>query len=321
MSPWTIALVMAGWTVSGCGDDPAMDGSSATEGDGGSGDSADAGGDGDDVSAANCEGSLSPGLQDFAFTFAGVTRHYKFFVPVGYDPAAPTPLVLNFHGFGSNAGQQVFFSDMNTKADEAGFLVAYPDGLPNDDGSQSWNAGTCCADDLERDDVGFARALVDHIEKQACVDPDRVFSTGMSNGGYMSFALGCEAADWVAAIAPVSGALGLEAAACQPSRPISTLVINGTADPLVDYAAASASVDTWKTKLGCTGDPTASTTTGTVTCDEWDGCDGDATLMFCTAEGMGHCWPGQTFCIDGESTDDIIANDAMWTFFQAHPRP
>ena len=248
-------------------------------------------------------------------------REYIVNVPRSYDAATPSPLVLNFHGFTSNYSQQEFFSAMNPTSEDKGFIVVYPNGLLNTNGDRSWNAGTCCADDAERDDLGFVDALLDEMESQLCVDLKRVYTTGMSNGGFMSYNLACNRADRIAAGSSVTGALGFPAGACNPSRPISFMQFHGTADPTVPYASAVSSVETWRSKLNCSDAAEETLQNGTVTCVTNDECDSGTELGFCTAEGMGHCWPGQTFCLGGDSTTDISANDEMWDFFLRHPLP
>lgn len=293
---------------------------------GGTGETGDTGGDGDgdgDLSSPGCEsGSYVAGDEIVDLTVDGVDRTAILHIPPGYDPAEPMPLVVNLHGFGSNAPQQRFFSAMDAFADEQGFMVVYPEGLMNaDDGRQSWNGGpTCCADDLERDDVAFARALVEAIGNESCVDQRRVFATGMSNGGYMSYRLACEAGDLFAAVAPVSGALGLDPADCEPSRAVPVWQVNGTADPLVGFGFAQTGFDNWLGQAGCETTGETAEPEGTVSCIT-HACGGSSEATLCTADGMGHCWPGQEFCIDPPSTLDISANEKMWEFFSRHPMP
>lgn len=277
--------------------------------------------------ANGCENStIQPGNSNRKLTVGGIEREYNLHVPPNYDPTKPTPLVLNFHGYTSNMMQQEFFSMMSPKADAEGFIVAYPNGLKNSDGAQSWNAGFCCAfDDLERDDIGFVNAMIDDIQGAGCIDAKRVYATGMSNGGYMSHLLGCKLADRIAAIAPVAGVLGILAAECQPSRPISVIHFHGTEDTLVSYDAGFVSVpDTfagWAERNGCTGSPTQTFMNGATTCDTYDSCDAGVSVTLCTSVGEGHCWPGQTLCPFGAATTDIIADDEMWKLFEKSSLP
>lgn len=266
-------------------------------------------------------GGLGPGDHDIMIDVDGTPRAAIVHVPAGYDPQTPTPLVLNLHGFTMNAEQQVAFTGMNTTADADGFIVAYGDGLNN-----SWNAGGCCGVSLQNnvDDVGFLRALVEHLETELCIDPARVYATGMSNGGYMSHRLACEAADLFAAVGPVSASLGLPD--CAPARPVPIILFNGTTDALVPYAGglfpgAKEVFAGWAARNGCTGEPTISKQTGSATCETYDTCEAGAKVTLCTLTGMGHCWPGQPVCPYGAANTDLSADDALWSFFSQFTLP
>jgi polyhydroxybutyrate depolymerase len=273
---------------------------------------------------------LPPGDSTIMIDHGGVTREYTLHVPPGYDGSQRVPLVMNFHGFTSNMAQQVIFSAMNPTSDARGFIVAYPNGLANPGGtSQSWNAGACCAfGDTTRDDVGFTRAVVADISSKACIDPKRVYSTGMSNGGFMSHYLACEATDLFAAIGPVAGVLGIPDAECQPSRPISVIHFHGTMDTLVPYngggtagAGVAAMFAEWGARNGCTGDPVQTFTNGAAHCDTYDSCNAGVKVTLCTIDGMGHCWPGQSYCPFGTANTDIVANDVMLDLFEQYTLP
>ena len=274
-------------------------------------------------------GTLDSSVTHFELEHDGATRSYEIHVPPGYDGASPHPLVLSFHGFTSSGLAQEESTKMNVVADREGFLVAYPNGL-----DQSWNAGLCCGLSATNgvDDVGFVRALIEDIGGRGCVDEARVYATGMSNGGFLSHRLACEAADVIAAVAPVAGVLGIDEAACTPARPISIMHLHGTGDPLVPYdgggLADSASVEDstagWLERNGCTGEPAVTYQNGMATCETVDQCSGDASVTVCTIEGGGHCWPGQPCRMLGdlgESTTDIDANEAMWGLFSTVKLP
>jgi polyhydroxybutyrate depolymerase len=339
MTRWvTFGLSLTLVFAVGCGDDdddagsggsPSTGGASGSGGSAGSSSGGTAGASGSSSTggqANGCNGgSLQPGNSNRKITVGGIEREYNLHVPPSYDPATPIPLVLNFHGFTSNMAQQELFSMMSPKADSAGFIVAYPNGLKNASGAQSWNAGFCCADDPTRDDVGFVNAMLDDLEGAGCIDAKRVYATGMSNGGYMSHLLGCKLADRIAAIAPVAGVLGIPAAECQPSRPLSVIHFHGTADTLVEYDAGYVTVPDsfagWGERNGCTGTPKPTFTNGTAHCETYDTCDAGVSVTLCTLEGEGHCWPGQTLCPFGASTTDLIADDAMWDLFEKTSLP
>lgn len=279
-------------------------------------------GTGGTTGAPTCPGGgIGPGDHTIELMHGGLDRSFIVHVPPAYDGLEPVSLVLNFHGLTSNAGQQVFFSEMNDTADKEGFVVVYPEGIQS-----SWNAGECCggAQSMGLDDVGFARAVVEAVEGVVCVDPRRVYATGMSNGGFMTNRLACEASDLFAAFAPVSAVLVLEP--CENERPAPIMMFNGTADVLVSYEGglfmgAEATFAGWAGRDGCVGDPVETFKNGAATCLTYDQCEGDAEVTLCTIEGMNHCWPGNDFCPLPPANTDISANDAMWAFFQAHPLP
>jgi polyhydroxybutyrate depolymerase len=148
----------------------------------------------------------------------------------------------------------------------------------------------------------------------------------MSNGGFLSHRLACEASDVIAAIGPVAGVLGIDSSACTPTRPVPVIHFHGTSDSYVLYDGGCPDVclsdsesvaDTiagWVERNGCTGAPEVVLRNGSATCQTTRGCDGDASVTLCSIADGGHCWPGQLLCLYGESTDDISANELMLDF-------
>jgi polyhydroxybutyrate depolymerase len=284
---------------------------------------------GEPFSEVGCE-AATPGAPTgsttvMAIEHDGLARSYRLYVPTAYQPGAPTPLVLNWHGLTSNAVQEEVYTG-TAIAEERGVIVAYPDGLGSP-GGQSFNGGNCCSrlgnPPHEADDVGFGRAIVADVASRLCVDRKRIYSTGMSNGGYMTDYNACEAADLYAAVAPVS-ALGIPRTQCAPSRPIPILSFNGTDDPLVRYDVSQASMRAWAERNGCTGEPTR-TDHGASYCDVWSDCAAGVAVEACTITGMQHCWPGnplaiRAYCQSG-GLDDIDANRLMYDFFARHALP
>ncbi len=279
-----------------------------------------------------CEGRTgAAGAQVLTVAHDGLLRRVLLRVPESYDPSAGTMLVLNFHGFTSADWQQELLTRMGDAAEERGFIVAYPQGV-----ATSWNAGDCCGtawvDGV--DDVGFVRAVLDRLESEWCIDPRRVFATGMSNGGFFSHRLACELSDRVAAIAPVAGVLGVDA--CRPPREVPVFHFHGTDDLLVPYEGGTPVVhelgagvvfrsvtDTlshWAAHNRCEGEPIATMHEGDVTCVEWTGCE--AVTRLCTVDGGGHTWPGGLPIVFlGHTTTHLDATSAMLDFFEANPMP
>jgi polyhydroxybutyrate depolymerase len=288
---------------------PARDG--AMHGDAGSagaasGAAAGAGGVDAGGTVACPSGALGPGDERGSLEHGGMTRSIIVHVPSGYDNTRPIPLVLNFHGATMTAALQQQTTGMNAKADEAGFVVVYPEGV-----DRSWNAGACCrgAAQMDIDDVGFARALVEYTRGRVCVDPKRIYATGFSNGGRMSYRLGCEAADLFAAIAPVAGTKSFpdlqNSPGCTPKRPIPLLDIMGSADSRIE--AQPGQIAEWVAFNGCK-DAEAEMTyqEGRHVCYSYKQCTAGALVSYCIVDGLGHAWPRNGF----------VANDRIWEFFQ-----
>lgn len=246
----------------------------------------------------------------------GVSRSYDLFVPESYDPTAAAPLVVNFHGLFGSPAQQVEFSQFDPTAEAHGMLVAYPAGI-----GASFNAGGCCGEASSSgvDDVGFARALVADVSVKMCVDPRRVYATGMSNGGHMAHRIACEAADLFAAAASVAGILYV--AECAPARPISMIQLHGTSDLIVGYNGVPEMMAAWADRNGCS--PTSETTfeQGDMVCETWPGCDAGVEVSLCTIDGGGHCWPGNGSCIFGHSSTELHASEVIATMFDAQMLP
>ena len=248
-------------------------------------------------------------------------------IPKSYDRAKPTPVVLDFHGYTSNGVQQNVLAKMSEKAESAGFIAVHPEGVGT---SQSWNAGACCGEAASSaiDDVAFVGKMIDDLEAKLCVDAHRVYSTGMSNGGFLSHRLACEMSNRIAAVAPVAGVLAIPT--CNPTRTMSVFQFHGTLDSLVAYngnpglgfASVPQTMSGWATRSGCKATPRETSKKGEVTCVTYDNCKDGAEINLCTATGGGHAWPGGTpVPLLGRTTTDIVATDAMWDFFVKHPLP
>jgi len=278
---------------------------------------------GDDPPPVACETAslFAPGNHTgITINVDGTSRSYDLFVPASYDPRAQAPLVLNFHGLLGTPSQQADFSQFNASANDHVMLVAYPEGQ-----RQSFNAGACCgaASSNNVDDVAFARAIVQDVEAKMCVDPQRIYATGMSNGGHMAHRLACEASDVFAATASVAGVLSL-VGLCTPSRPISMLQFHGTADTIVGYDSFPSVVpmmEAWAARNGCGPVPEITFDQGDVLCESWPGCDAGVEVTLCTVEGGGHCWPGNASCIFGNSTTELHASEEIASMFDEQLLP
>jgi len=172
--------------------------------------------------------SLSVVFSQNTLIHDGIERSYL----ITYPPNAtePTPLIINMHGYGSNAFQQKAYSLMDVPALAANITVVYPNGI-----NSSWNVGTNW-DGNDQDDVGFINALIDTVAALYSIDLDRVYACGMSNGGYMAYELACEAPEKIAAFGSVTGNFMLNSnQTCQQDRLIPFIDFHGTSDVTVPY--------------------------------------------------------------------------------------
>lgn len=271
-----------------------------------------AAGCGDAESGSACAGRQGPaGLRRLEVeTSDGRTRSFLLHAPESSLSGRPAPLVVLFHGVFATGEAILGVTRFADEAEREGFLVAAGDGV-----GRSWNAGVCCdpAREQEVDDVAFTRALVEKVEQEYCVDPERVYATGFSNGAAMVFRLACEASDLFSAFAPVAGAL---AAACSPERPRPILVVNGREDPVVPFALGEASFGRFRTLNGCSEGLATSSPAPTAHCREALACRAGAATALCAIDDIGHVWPGGATDPDGA----FDATAAAWEFLSTFPR-
>jgi polyhydroxybutyrate depolymerase len=286
---------------------------------------------------------------ELSLPFGGRTRGFLVHVPP-QAATAPLPVVVNFHGGGSNAVQQRRYSGMNAAADRHGFVVVYPDGTGIRPGQRrflTFNAGRCCAPATRNnvDDVGFTHAIIDLLRQRLPVDGRRIYATGMSNGGMMAHRLAADSA-LVAAVAPVAGQLNVDAFA--PRRPVPVLEFHSVDDTRARYGGGDAAAShrgrfpqfppveegmaRWAAHNGCPPRPVVSPTiTGargtinegqTLTVLSYGpGREGTEVILY-KFTGAGHVWPGSTSSLPillGRPTTLADANEVMWRFFAAHP--
>ncbi len=254
-------------------------------------------------------------------------RTYIVRIPPQYDGASRLPLVLNLHGYGSNARNQAAYSRLPQKADEAGFIVVTPDGAGS---PHQWN--NLQLDSLA-DDVAFISGLLDHLEATLCIDPARIYVAGISNGAAFAQRLACLVPDRIAAVAAIA-AFVYPASVCGSKPPVPIIAFHGTADACVPYAGGvttcgrgnlpvppvETSAENWARHGGCALAPARSQVTEHVRAIAYSECNENAAVVLYVVEGGGHTWPGS---IDvprlGAVTGEIDATDLMWEFFEAHP--
>jgi polyhydroxybutyrate depolymerase len=227
--------------------------------------------------------------------------------------------VLNFHGHGSFDYVQERGSHFSALADQDDFLVAYPQGIVGPDKNTGWDTGR--HKDPKSNDVLFVSDLIGALQRQWCIDSDRVYATGFSNGGGMTILLACRLASRIAAFASVSGAYPPFPGGCHPSRPVPILEIHGTADKIVPYNGSAFPqlpaipdwLSGWAASDGCHPQPAIFYRAASITGERWTGCSDGVTLEHYRIDGGKHHWPAQRDGLDATST--------IWSFLQDYSLP
>lgn len=262
--------------------------------------------------------------------YDGLERSYILYVPAIYEAIGPeVPLVLNFHGYTSTANEQMFYGDFRGIADTANFLVVHPMGTEDNTGTTHWNVGWGAS---TVDDIGFTNALLDTLLANYHINADRIYSTGMSNGGFMSYELACELSERIAAIASVTGTMNAgRFGSCNPGHPMPVMEIHGTSDATVPYNGANWIEGTeevvafWADFNNLSPEPTITDVPNTnindgSTVERWVYSDENATgievELFKIFDG-GHTWPGTIFGFPGTNYD-INASQEIWRFFSKY---
>jgi polyhydroxybutyrate depolymerase len=270
--------------------------------------------------AARTESGFPDGTSLHTMAFGGLDRTYRVYRPAGL--AASAPLVVMLHGVSGSGEQAENSYGWDPLADSAKFVVAYPDGV-----GRAWNGHGCCGQPAHEniDDVGFITAMVGQISAAMAIDKARVYATGMSNGGIMSYTLACNSGIF-AAIGP-NAATQLDA--CATPHPTSVIHIHGTADRLVPYDGGQgtsfvngpsiADVNAfWRNADHC-GPPDIATnapvTISTAACAD------NRSVVLITIDGGRHGWPGGTTAPEGAdpTSQTLNATQTIWQFFAAHP--
>ena len=270
-----------------------------------------------------------------SFNYDGQTRTYSYYVPTSYITGIAVPLIVNLHGLGSSGSQQAAYTNFMSIADTANFIVVHPDGTynPSNPTQRFWNFGGMGSN---VDDLGFLEVLIDTLSAHYTINQNRVYSTGLSNGGYMSYYLACES-NRFAAIASVGATMTTTMYnSCNPLYPIPVMEIHGTSDAIVAYNGSLGNktveevIDLWVNKNNCNSTPTITQVPNTNTTDEAtaehylypDGDNGHTVELYKVIDG-GHTWPGGAIPIPtfGNTCMDFSASKEIWRFFSQYSNP
>lgn len=278
--------------------------------------------------------SFAQSNTDHQLMHNNVNRDYSVHTPSGYDTGQSLPLVICLHGMSGNVPDMIAYSNFNTIADTGNFIVVYPQGLL---ATTSWGATATQWDayyGTNTKDLEFIDTLIDQMYYDYNIDLKKVYSTGHSNGGYMSYRLACELSERIAAIASVAGAMTYtQENNCTMSHSMPVLQIHGTADATVPFdgiAQFNSSipdlVNFWRSKDNCALDSVLVQMPDIDTSDQstasyvhYTNCDSTSTVLFYTVENGGHSWPG-SFDVSGlgVTNKDFNASSVIWNFFNVY---
>lgn len=290
----------------------------------------------------------SAGLHRESIHYAGADRHYFISVPAAYSPEKRYPLLMVFHGGGGNAEQVLESSDLVQRAEKEGWILVSPAGSGRLPRMLTWNVGFGFGYALERhtDDIGFVRHLIAALKAAYPIDPNRVFATGISNGGILCHMLAGHLSDQIAAIAPIVATAGGRAKGQAswtvprpPQHPVSVIAFNGALDlniPLeggwqkkswahdpVEVWSVRQTVEFWVNNNKC--NPTAvveKSAAGKYERHAYkSGIRGSEVVQYILLN-QGHAWPGgkKGFRLGDEPSHNLSANQLMIEFFKSHAR-
>ena len=263
-----------------------------------------------------------------SFMYQSILRTYRIYIPAIYNSTVAVPLVLNLHGYSSNNTQQEAYGEFRPIADTANFIIVHPNGTLDPSNQRFWNAFDVMS---PIDDVGFLSALIDTVSANYTIDPNRIYSTGMSNGGFMSYELACQLNNRIAAVASVTGGMvSSHMSTCSPIHPTPIMQIHGTADATVSYSGdayiepVDSLVKFWVEFNNCNPNPVM---TNVPNVNTSDGCTAEhyvysggnlgATVELFKVIGGGHSWPGAIININVTNMD-FNASVEIWRFFSQY---
>ena len=265
-------------------------------------------------------------MTPYYFDDNGQMREYFLYLPDSLDLNAPLVFVL--HGYGGTANSIYNYSKMNDVADEHGFAVCYPQGSSDQNNNNFWNVGYAFHDNQNVDDVNFLSSLADYLQTEFTLSTENTFSTGMSNGGDMSYMLACQAHDSFKAVAPVAGCMMEWIYESCDSVPVPVLEIHGTNDNVTlwegdmenndgwgAYLSTLDGINYWVETNNCIDTqninlPNTNLSDGSyIIKHRYFECSANSEVWLYEVVNGGHDWPGSWGNMDIESSEEI------WNFF------
>ena len=262
------------------------------------------------------------------FEHNGLARSFYIHVPADIEQLEKIPLLFTLHGFGSSAERIMGYSNFKSIADKNNFIVIFPQGAPFktvlSSASSHWNSGGWTVGS-DVDDVDFINTIIDWITGEYNIDQERIYSTGMSNGGFMSYHLACNLSARIAAIASVTGSMTEQTFEdCDPIHPTPILQIHGAQDRTVPYIGNSAlgmesipdSLSYWAKFNACDSEPVVAIADffeESYSIEYWsyENCLNNTQVNPILNSTMGHLWPSMNY-------HSISASADIWRFLSKY---
>lgn len=299
-------------------------------------------------------GQLHPGRNDITFEHKGRHRTAIIVVPnAGTVPEAGWPLVMMIHGAGGSAKQVMESSGWAELGEQERFVTVFPNGTPKNEkrsesflgNPQTWNsggksslaAGELSATAKEIDDVGFLGELIERVQRELRIDPNRTFVAGHSNGAGIAYRFGFERSDLVAAIGVVAGTFFPDPKPLP--HPVSLIQIVGDKDPFTpmaggtvkiagrkaDMPPAMQSPERWASMFGLQPDARIVQDDERLKILEWGPGSDNVDVRAIIIKGHGHAYPTpkdrfHPAFLFGPTMKTLNAADTIWKFFRDHSR-
>jgi polyhydroxybutyrate depolymerase len=269
-------------------------------------------------------------------TVDGVSRSFILYLPTGYNNTEKMPMIFVLHGGSGNPEGMIQLADFRPIANRDKIILVYPAGIQT-----SWNDGRpTTANTLGIDDVNFFRKMCDYMVSNYPVNDNKIYATGISNGGFMASRLGCELSDKITAIAVDVASIeeGIYNN-CNPTNPVPAMYIQGTLDPFVPFNGGTVSpgvggiavshlqaITKWITINNCNSNalvtdlPDIANDGTTIKQRIYTNTSNGTEVVSYVVLNGGHTWP-QGFgylpeSIIGKTSQDMNACEVIWQFFK-----
>ncbi|WP_207423472.1 alpha/beta hydrolase family esterase [Desertivirga brevis] len=235
----------------------------------------------------------------------GVTRHFLVHAPANLP--AKRPLIISMHGFNQDAAYQKAQAKWEQVADTAGFAVVFPDGI-----NKRWDISGST-------DLDFILSIIDNMAARYKIDRNRVYLSGFSMGGMMTYFAANRISDKIAAFAPISG-YPLRGQNTDSARPVPIIHTHGTTDDVVSYSGVEVCMNAWRIRNGCSETPIitnpypASNPNSIASKTYWNAGENGVAMALLTLKGKGH-W------ISNDVVNGVHTSEEIWKFCKNYSLP